>query len=158
MYKWYLMASSVIILQAIFTPSFAQYNCGAASIDSAEYRYGIGRFDECIEGLNKCLSVKRSFNSDQKTQAYHLLAKCYLAIDSISKADSVIEELLILKDNFETEARDPERLRNQVLFIRSNMVSSVSKRNEDVRLAPATTAVITSEEILQRGYTDLINM
>jgi hypothetical protein len=106
------MLGSMMILHAIYSSSFAQNYCGAASIDSAEYKYAIGRFDECIEGLNKCLYSKHSFNPDQKVHAYHLLAKCYLATDSVSKADSVIEELLLLKDNFEPDARDAERFRN----------------------------------------------
>ena len=148
-----------MILQIIYcTSSFAQSDCGAASIDSAEYRYGIGRFEECIEGLRKCLNTKKAFIPDERVQAFHLLAKCYLAVDSISVADSVIEELLLLKDNFETDPKDPERFKNQVLLVKSNTVSSVSKRNEDIRLAPATTTVITHEEILQRGYTDLIDV
>src|SRR6476620_10044810 len=158
MCKQYLMLSSMIILHEIYTSCFAQNSCGAASIDSAEYRYGIGRFNECIAGLNKCLYSKHGFNSDQKVQAYHLLAKCYLAVDSVTKADSVIEELLLLKDNFEPDTRDAERFRNRVLFTRSNIVSSVSKRSEDIRLAPATIVVIAQEEISQRGYTDLIDI
>jgi len=158
MCKQHLMLGGMIILHAIFTSSFAQNYCGATSIDSAEYRYSIGRFDECIEGLNKCLYGKHGFNSDQKVQAYDLLAKCYLAIDSASKADAAIEELLLLKDNFEPDATDAERFRNRVLSMRSNTVSSVSKRNEDIRLAPATIVTITKEEILQRGYTDLIDI
>src|SRR5205085_2163990 len=56
------------------------------------------------------------------------------------------------------DLRDPERFRNRVDFIKSNIISSVSKHNEDIRLAPATTTVITQEEILQRGYTDLIDI
>src|SRR5256885_17258441 len=87
MSKHYLMLGGMMILHAIYTSCFAQNPCGAASIDSAEYKYAIGRFDECIAGLNKCLYNKHSFNSDQKVQAYHLLAKCYLATDSANKAD-----------------------------------------------------------------------
>jgi hypothetical protein len=34
-------------------------------------------------------------------QAHHVLALCYLAIDSTAKADESIEELLRLKSNFE---------------------------------------------------------
>jgi outer membrane receptor for ferrienterochelin and colicins len=156
--KWHLALGSMIILQAIYISALAQSNCGETSIDSAEYKYGIGRFDESIDGLTKCLNEKHGFNSDQKIEAYHLLAKCYLAIDSTSRADSVIEELLLLKDNFETDAKDEERFRSRILFIRSNIVSSVSKRSEDLRRAPATAVVITAEEILQRGYTDLIDI
>jgi hypothetical protein len=158
MHKLILKLSSITILLVIYTSSSAQEDCGAASIDSAEYRYQIGRFDECIDGLNKCLNNKQSFDYDQKVRAYYLLANCYLAIDLVSNADSVIEELLVQKENFETDLRDPERFRNRVAFIRSNIISSVSKHNEDIRLAPATISVITQEEILQRGYTDLIDI
>src|SRR4051794_7064990 len=146
---------NVMVLQAICTYSFAQNDCGAASIDSAGFRYEIGRFEECIDVLNNCLSNKHSFNFDEKIRAYYLLANSYLALDSISSADSVIQELLLQKENFETDLRDPERFRNRVLLLKSNIVSSVSKRNEDIRLAPATISIITNEEILQRGYTDL---
>src|SRR4051794_20033318 len=149
MHKLNLMLSSLILLQAIYTSSFGQDDCGVASIDSAEYRYEIGRFDECIQGLNKCLNNKHNFNFDQKIRAYYLLANCYLAIDSTNNADSAIEELLLQKENFETDLRDPERFRNRVSFIKSNIISSVSKHNEDIRLAPATISVISQEEILQ---------
>jgi outer membrane receptor for ferrienterochelin and colicins len=158
MKKFFPLLCSTVILQVMRICSFAQDNCGAASLDSASFRYEIGRFEECIEGLNNCLAKKHSFNFDEKIRAYYLLANSYLAIDSISGADSVIEELLLQKENFETDLRDPRRFRDRVLFLKSNIVSSVSKRNEDVRLAPATISVITKEEILQRGYTDLIDV
>ena len=114
MHKLILKLSSITVLLMIYTSSSAQEDCGAASIDSAEYRYQIGRFEECIEGLNKCLNNKQSFNYDQKVRAYYLLANCYLAIDLVSNADSVIEELLLQKENFETDLRDPE---DQILFL-----------------------------------------
>lgn len=158
MKKQHLLLSAVILIQAIHTRSFAQNDCGVASIDSAQYNYDIGRFDECIAGLHECLNTKHAFNADQKLFAYRLLAKSYLAIDSVNNADSVIQELLMMKDNFETDPSEPVRFRNEVLLIRSNMVSSVSKVNENVRAAPATVNVITDEEILQRGYTDLVSL
>jgi outer membrane receptor for ferrienterochelin and colicins len=159
MHKCYLRLYLVLLLQCFFHGAFAQdYNRGNTSIDSAELRYNVGRFDECIIGLTQCLQTKKAFNADQKIQAFHILAKCYLAIDSIAKADSVIQELLALKEDFEADAKDPDRFGNRVLFIRSTIISSVSKRNEDIRLAPATTAIITAEEIKQRGYTDLIQV
>jgi len=157
--KCWLKLSMLLLLQCFLHAAFAQnYNCGNTSIDSAELRYDVGRFDECINGLTQCLQAKKAFNADQKVQAFHILGKCYLAIDSIAKADSVIEELLALKENFETDSKDPDRFVNRVLFIKSTIISSVSKRNEDIRLAPATTAIITAEEIKQRGYTDLIQV
>src|SRR5690349_363539 len=148
MYKRHLMfLGSIIISYAIFTSSLAQDYCGPISLDSAQYKYDIGKFDESIYGLNGCLNEKHGFNPDEKVQAYELLAKCYLAVDSTNKADSVIEELLLLKDNFEPDPRDEERFRNRVHSMKLNVVSSVSKRSEDIRLAPATVITITHEEI-----------
>src|SRR6476659_2886251 len=95
MHKLILKLSSITILLVIYTSSSAQEDCGAASIDSAEYRYQIGRFDECIDGLNKCLNNKQSFDYDQKVRAYYLLANCYLAIDLVSNADSETGLLLL---------------------------------------------------------------
>lgn len=158
MRKLHLICSGLIVLHAVCTTSLAQQECGAAAIDSAEYRYQIGRFDECAAELTQCLSEKHGFDFDQKIRAYYLLANCYLALDSASVADSVIEELLLQKDNFETDLRDPERFRTRIAYIRANIISSVSKHNEDIRLAPATISVITQEEMLQRGYTDLIDV
>src|SRR5690606_1408891 len=92
-------------------------------------------------------------------QAYRLMSMSYLAIDSLEKADEHIEKLLLLKDNFEADTRDPDRFRLQVLFLRqqlrSKSTSSVSKKAESIELAPATIQIITYEQILQRGYTDL---
>jgi outer membrane receptor for ferrienterochelin and colicins len=158
-YKLYWRLGLIFIIQLVFNTGFSQdYDCGNISIDSADQHYNVGRFDECIDGLNRCFQIKKAFNADQKVQALHILAKCYLAMDSVSRADSAIEELLALKENFETDSKDPERFVNRVLFIRSTIISSVSKRNEDIRLAPATTYIITAEEIQQRGYTDLIEV
>ena len=102
-YKLYWRLGLIFIIQLVFNAGFSQnYDCGNISIDSADQHYNVGRFDECIDGPNRCLQIKKAFNADQKVQALHILAKCYLAMDSISRADSVIEELLALKENFET--------------------------------------------------------
>jgi outer membrane receptor for ferrienterochelin and colicin len=141
--------------------SFSQ-DCGATTINSAQEYYFIGRFDESIDILSKCLLTAQGFNSDEKIRAYHLLALCYLAIDSTNSADSSIEELLALKDNFEPDLGDPERFSKELKLVKSTLkrviVSSVSKRNEDIRHAAATVIVITQAEMIQRGYNDLIEV
>jgi outer membrane receptor for ferrienterochelin and colicin len=80
----------------------------------------------------------------------------------MNAADDNIRQLLILKDDFTADSRDPERFRYELNLVRSaqriSIVSSVSKKAEDIRRAPATINVITKEEIIQRGYTDLIEM
>ena len=150
-----------LIVQFTCTTCFPQ-ECGDASINDAQNMYSAGRFDESISTLNNCLYNKQGFNFDQKVQVYHLLALCYLAIDSISNADSSIQQLLILKDDFEPPFGDPERFAKELMLVKSRVknvtISSVSKRPEDIRTAPATALIITQEEILQRGYTDIVDV
>lgn len=139
----------------------AQTNCGIATINEVSLKYEIGQFSECIVQLNTCLAAN-GFNTNEKVEAYRLLAMCHLAIDSVRLADNAISQLLFLKDNFEPNSRDPERFKTEVNKIKSqsrvSIVSSVSKRDEELRLAPATISVIRKEEIVQRGYNDIIDI
>lgn len=154
----FLRICYLAILLGLCFPAISQYDCGVGSLDSAKYRYGIGQLPECIDALNQCLLNGKNFTVEQKIQGLHILAKCYLALDEDNKTDSVLTELLSLKENFEPDMDDPESLKKKIILIKANIVSSVSKFNEDVRLAPATVIVITHEEILQRGYNDLIDV
>src|SRR5215203_2323658 len=117
MIKLIAILSCIVMLQFICIPAVSQ-NCGSSSIDSAMYMYNIGKFNECINGLNACLNNKHGFSFDQRIQAYHLLAICYLAIDSISSADKSIEELLSLKESFEPVFTDPERFIKELMLIK----------------------------------------
>lgn len=152
----------LMLLNLTSTINAQDNNCSAASITEAENFYNIGRFKECIGQLSNCLLQAKGFGYEEKVQAYRLLAMANLAIDSIANADDNIEQLLLVKDDFTADSRDPERFRYELLKVRSakhiNIVSSVSKKAEDIRRAPATINVITKEEIAQRGYTDLIEM
>ncbi len=159
--KQYLVIT-LLCCCSFFQKATAQENCGLATIAEAENLYNIGRFNESIEQLNNCLSKEKGFGYEEKVQAYRLLAMSFLALDSMNAADDNIRQLLILKDDFTADSRDPERFRYELNLVRSaqriSIVSSVSKKAEDIRRAPATINVITKEEIIQRGYTDLIEM
>ncbi len=154
--RWLITGFICVMLQAGL---HAQSVCGAASIDAAEGYYNIGRFKECINGLETCLQAKTGFNFDQKIQAYRLLSMSYLAIDSAAKGDEYISQILLNKDNFEADTRDPQRFRLRVLYLRlqmrANLISSVSKKAEKMELAPATIQVITADDIYKRGYQDI---
>ena len=139
----------------------AQNNCGSASINSSRVNYNIGLFKETIEQLNFCLQ-NNGFNQEEKINAHKLLAMSYLAIDSIEKADASINQILFLNNQFEPDYVDPERFKIEVNYIKlqqlKNLVSSVSKKNEELRLAPATINVITAQEMIERGYNDIIDV
>ena len=138
--------------------NMAQHECGNREIEYASNQYDIGKFIECIQGLNYCIS-KKGFDYSEMIQAYRISAMCYLAMDSIKEADKCIEMLLSIDEAFELDVRDPQRFRLQVTYIRTqlraNLTSSVSKKVENIDMAPATIQIITAKDIQDRGYTDL---
>ncbi len=148
----------LLILTILSIGKAGAQECGLNALNDAEGQYNIGKFYESINRLNSCISGK-GFTYSEKVQAYRLLSMSYLALDSVEKADESIERLLLLKDNFEADTRDPDRFRLQVLFLRQQMraklTSSVSKKAESIELAPATIQIITYEDIVNRGYTDV---
>lgn len=140
-------------------PLFGQEpSCGPIAIESAESYYNLGKFENCIQLLNDCLK-KNGFEYSEKIQAFRFMTMSYLAIDSIDKADKVIAQMLSLQDNFEPLSNDPYRFRIEVVYqrqlLRANLISSVSKKAENIKLAPATIQIITDEDIKLRGYQDL---
>lgn len=151
-----------IIVISIFlgnSETIAQsFSCGPISIESAEEFYIIGKFESCIKLLNSCLQTD-SLNFSEKIQAYRYLSMSYLAIDSIDQADKSIGHLLILQDSFEPFSNDPYRFRIEILYqrqlLRANLISSVSKKAENIKLAPATIQIITEKDIKLRGYQDI---
>lgn len=155
-----------LVIRLVFIPIFfiqislfgQAPSCGPISIESAESLYNLGKFDNCIQLLNDCLS-KNGFEYSEKIQAYRFMTMSYLAIDSVEEADKVISQLLSLQDNFEPLSNDPYRFRVEVIFqrqlLRASLISSVSKKAENIKLAPATIQLITEEDIKLRGYQDL---
>jgi len=123
-------------------------------IEYAGNQYDIGKFIECIQGLNYCIAQK-GFDYSEMIQAYRISAMCYLAMDSITEADKCIERLLSIDEAFELDVRDPQRFRLQVTYIRTqlraNLTSSVSKKVENIDMAPATIQIITAKDIQDRG-------
>lgn len=140
-------------------PLFGQApSCGPIAIESAESYYNLGKFENCIQLLNDCIQ-KNGFEFSEKIQAYRFMTMSYLAIDSVDKADKVIAQMLSLQDNFEPLSNDPYRFRIEVIYqrqlLRASLISSVSKKAENIKLAPATIQLITEDDIKLRGYQDL---
>src|SRR5258706_13936389 len=117
MFKRYFIHSCVMILQTLPVHSYGQ--CDVNAIEFANRYYEIGKFYECIKSLNQCMQTNGSdrhkdFTKEMEleTQAYRLLAECYLAIDSTNRADSVIDMLLSkINEDFEPDPGDPERFK-----------------------------------------------
>lgn len=138
---------------------FAQEVCGEQAIQQADRQYQAGSFEAVETTLLPCLSANR-FSDQEKVQAYRLLALSYIANDFADKASKAVGDLLKINAAFEPSFFDPEEFSNLVRIMKIGssvqMVTSVSKKAEDIRKAPATIFVITQDEIIQRGYTDLV--
>jgi outer membrane receptor for ferrienterochelin and colicins len=137
---------------------FAQNKCDWAIINDASDKFRNGNFEELIEQLQGC--INQGFDDKQKVQAYRLLAKAYLELDNDSLSVQQITQLLNLDAQFQ-----PDFLSDSPRFIEilqqikdknnAQLVTSVSKKSENVLEAPATVVVITEKDIKERGYSDI---
>ncbi len=137
---------------------FAQNACDWSTIDDASESYRTGNFNQVITLLDKCLAD--GFNDQQKVQAYRLIAKTRFAQDNDSLANNSIAELLKIDPNFQPDyLSDSPKFINILNEIKNKnsalLVTSVSKKAENILEAPATVIVITENDIRERGYANI---
>lgn len=132
-------------------------NCGEVGLNDARKKYESGNFDEVVSILTPCLDY--GFTEKERIQAYRLLAITHLANDHLGKADTAVTQMLKYDPNYEPNLFDPPRFAALIGDMKTAnsrvLVTSVSKKKEDIRVTPATVAIITQEDIRQRGYIDL---
>lgn len=138
----------------------AQSDCSDERLVEATKLYENGRFSDLTSSLQPC--IYHGFNDKQKVQAYRLLAMAALATDSLEKAVEAASFLLQINPDFEGTVFDPPRFTKLVTELKlaggAMLVTSVSKKAENILETPATIAVITREDILKRGYNDLVEL
>lgn len=148
---------SLLLLILISLSGNAQDNCGDEKINEAQKKYDIGLFFEIDEYLQTC--IKKGFSDFQKVEAYRLIAISNLATDSVDACLLASVKLLDIKPNFEPSLFDPPgfiKIINDLKGIgKELMISSVSKKTENVLEAPATVIIISEQEIVNRGYQDV---
>ncbi|MCX6280525.1 MAG: TonB-dependent receptor [Bacteroidetes bacterium] len=142
-----------------FMPVRAQ-DCSDLTLDMAVKNYKNGKFQDVIGQLQNCL--RKGFNEKQKIEAHKLLAMTYIAVDSIENATAEVRYLLQINPNYEVNLFDPPSFNNLVNEIKISggglLVTSVSKKAENIDKAPATIQVVTRAEIEERGYNDLVEL
>jgi len=148
----------LLISMLISVIGFSQDKCDWSTIDDASAKYKSGNFDEVIESMQNCINT--GFDEKQKVQAYRLMSKTYLELDNDSLAKTSIVSLLQIEPQFQ-----PDYLTDPTSFIEilqkikeqnnSQLVTSVSKKAENIDEAPATVVLLTSKQIKNRGYLDL---
>lgn len=152
------LAALVLALGSGPAPA-AQETGGGSSCDLRQARqlYEIGRFEAALAILEPC--VKTGFEAREREEGYALLAKTYLVLDRFEEAREAVHSLVALNPNYSPDTEDPlwfvEQVRTMSAGEAVQVVTSVSKTPESLRLAPATVVVVTSQEIARRGYLDL---
>ncbi len=137
---------------------YAQSKCDWSVIDDASEKYRSGNFDEAIDLVQKC--VANGFDDKQKVQAYRIMAKSYLEQDNDSLANQLISKLLQIDQQFQPDyLTDPPRFIEILQSIKdrnsAQQITSVSKKSENIKEAPATVMLLTAKDIKTRGYLDL---
>ncbi len=133
-------------------------NCDRAIIDDALNDYKTGDFKRVLKELESCTNF--SADNNLRIQAFKLIVKTHLALDDDTSAVQAMKRIMQIDPKFQ-----PDLLSDNLLFItlfeklkRENVtqiVTSVSKKEENLNEAPATVSLITEKQILERGYLDL---
>lgn len=157
-----LLPALLLVLQLSTTISSAQIgNCSNNTIEISKDRYEIGDFENVKRNLESCVK-NRSFNSsDELNKARELLALTAIVEDELENAKTYVEEIVKTNSKFVPSYRNIvfDLIFDQVK--RENVgvtVSSVSKKAEDLNTAPATVKLISQDEIMDKGYIDLVDL
>ena len=135
--------------------------CDNGVILKAGEDYQSGRFDEVIAELRICAFSDNynNKNTDLQIEALTILAKTYIALDSLKDAKKAVEKIIVSEPTFSPYGDEPYYFKQLFITIKkekeAQTVSSASKTGEDITEAPATIMLITEEQIKNRGYMDL---
>ncbi len=152
---------SAVITTVVLMPfNLRAQDCGDVTLGEATKHYELGKFDLVMATLSPC--IRSGFNEKQKVEAHRLMAMSYLSIDSLEKASFETALLLQINPNYDPNIFDPPLFKELVNRLKLTdvgmMVTSVSKKAENYYEVPATIAVITRDDIIKRGYNDLVEL
>lgn len=157
LFRRYLLIFFCFLFLQSGNSALAQEECGDYTLNEARKFYQTGLFDDVINILEACIAD--GFHDKQKVQAYRILSMTYVALDNTSKAYDAGIQLLRINPNYEPSLFDPPQYIQLVNNIKLSgvalQVTSVSKKAENLHEAPANVMVITEDDMLKRGYTDL---
>jgi len=118
--------------------------------------YRIGQFETVKKNINCCL--KNTFKGSEKNLSLEILSLTAIAEDSLLIAKKLITDIVLTNQDYDPLTENIifekifEEVRDENMQIR---VSSLSKRPEDIKTAPAIVELITSDEIQAAGYNDI---
>ena len=154
----YIVGFSILLAFFVgFNSKLSAQDCNEFTISEMKKKYKTGNFDVVIQTINHCL--RGGFTGTRQVQeAYVLLAKAYFEIDRADSALYYTQQILNINGSYEPDFDDPYTFKEVIEFIKNSqkatMVTSVSKKAENVHEAPATISVLTGTDIRRRGYRD----
>ena len=163
-YRTGLLSTMLLMVVTLvpFLTAGAQSNCEAA-YSNAKKEYTIGNFAAVRTLLADCESQQAKGNVTEINLIRELLALTAIAEDSLERAREYIKDILQVDQVFiqNIELKNVvfgellTELREEML---SGSVSSVSKKPERLQLAPANVRLITRQDIIDRGYLDIVDL
>lgn len=152
----------VVALLTTARHSIAQSSCGEA-YSNARREFSIGNFSVVKIMLAPCASQLAKGDITELNKIRELLALTAIAEDSLQEARKQITAILQVDQVFiqDIELKNVvfgellTELREEML---SASVSSVSKKPEKLQLAPANVRLITRQDIIDRGYLDIVEL
>ena len=144
-----------------FIPSTCISQDAQTIINSATQDFESGLFVEAKHQVFQCFSERKFENIKLTNDAYRLLSLISIAEDSIFLARKYIKRIIQSNPDYKGPVQHFifDQLLQQILSENQTItVSAVSKKAEDIRVAPASVLIINRSEILERGYVDLIDV
>ena len=158
--KLYVLA--ILILSLISASTYSQTtNCNGNSVEISTDSYDIGDFASVKRNLEPCVREQGFSNLIELNKARELLALTAIVEDELELAKIYIEQIVNSNINFVSSYRNIvfDTIFDEVRRENAGVtVSSVSKKAEDLNTAPATVKLVTQDEIMDRGYKDLIDL
>ncbi len=152
----------LLFLMVCSAPAFAQNGtCNVNTIEISTDSYEIGDFASVKRNLELCVQNQSFGNVTELNKARELLALTAIVEDRLDDAKAYIEQIINSNSNFVSGYRNIVFDDILAEVKRENVgvtVSSVSKKAEDLNTAPATVKLVTHEEIMDRGYKDLVDV
>ena len=157
-----LYALILFILSILSAPLHAQNSaCSEIILQTSKSSYARGEFASAKRDLESCVNEQGFGNLKELNQARELLSLTAIEQGRLEDAKFFTEQIVNSNSNYNSTYRnivfdsifDKVKQENTV-----PTVISVSKKMEDLKTAPATVKLVTQEEIMDRGYKDLIDV
>ncbi len=149
----------LLLIVLTYNQAVAQ-SCDEITLTDARKNFETGKFELVINSLMTC--TRKGFTEKQKIEGHRLLTMALMAIDSLERAKSEAAMLLQINPTYEPNLFDPPSFVQLINKLKisdvGQLVTSVSKRAENIYEAPATILSISRDDILKRGYNDLVEL